>query len=116
MHWPAAVGGESVSVHVHNIDIARSLRNAFVDNFQAFVDEREDQAIDDFIRVNLTALDAESGCLAFDKLQDISITGLSARVRVVALKTCATLLPEPAHLDKLIGYAICAGITALLGG
>ena len=110
------MGGESVSVHVDNVDIAGSLCNTFVNNFQTFVDERKNQAIDDFICVDLTTLDAEFGRLALDNLENFGITGLCARVGIIAVKTCTTFLPDPAHLNKYIRYAICAWITTLVGG
>ncbi len=49
-HGAAAIGGETVAVEIHQIDVRGSLRDAVLEDAGAFVDQRIDAALDDLLR------------------------------------------------------------------
>src|SRR5579864_5439412 len=49
-HRPAAMRRESISVEINNVDVDGAEGEAFLQNPRAFIDERVDAALDDFLR------------------------------------------------------------------
>src|SRR3954451_6894490 len=50
-HGTAAPGGESVAVEVDDVDIRRSQGDSLAEDMRAFIHQREDGAIDNFVTI-----------------------------------------------------------------
>ena len=48
-HWAASPAGEAIAVNVDDIDIAGSIGNAFLQNFDAFYDQCQDKTVNNFV-------------------------------------------------------------------
>ncbi len=116
VHWPATPGREAITVDVHDIDIARTLRNAFLDNFHALIDQRINEPIDDFLGIDVAPQNAERLGLALDDHLNFRIGCFRSRVRVIPIKSSAAFLSEMPGLDEHICNAVRPGVTALVFG
>src|SRR5258708_15605754 len=60
-HGPAPMRGETVAVEIDDVDVHGTERDAFFEESRAFVHQRVDAAVDDFLRGNLALRDAGFG-------------------------------------------------------
>src|SRR6187549_1154235 len=67
-HRPAALHRKTITGEIDHIDVRRALRDAFLQDLRAFVDQRIQQAIDDLGVGNLARFDFECFPLFFDDL------------------------------------------------
>src|SRR5436305_8978150 len=52
-HRPAAIDGPAVAIDPDDIDVGRTLGNAFLEDFRALVDHRVERPLDDFLVADL---------------------------------------------------------------
>ena len=116
VHRASAPCRKTVAVDINDVDVAGPLRDALFDDAHAFVDQRIDQAIDDFIVGYVATLDAKRRRLALDDLQYRRVAGVFACLRIVLIETGAGLLAQPAHLGEHVGDTVRARIAALRFG
>src|ERR1700688_4440665 len=69
-HRAAAIPREAEAEDPHDVDVTRPQRDAVAEELGALVDEREHAALDDFLVLDLAALDAEALRLGDDELVD----------------------------------------------
>ena len=100
-HRPAAIRGKAVAVEIDDVDIDRAERVALFENARAFVDERIDAAIDNFIRGNLPLRDACLGSPLAHEGRDFGI-GNRAAIFVVLVPARAGFLAVPPHFAQAI--------------
>ena len=90
---------------VDDVDVARTLRDALLDDAQPFVDQREDEPVDDLVGGDRPPLDTELARAALHDREDPGVGTSRAPRVIVAIETGAALLTEPAHFDERVGHA-----------
>src|SRR4030095_673761 len=94
--WKAVAG------QVHNVDIARTQRNAFGQDARGFVDQGIDAAFDDFSVVDLARNKADLNAIGVDQCVDLGIANRRAAAALVAIPALAALLAESPQLDHAV--------------
>src|SRR5205807_2508991 len=93
----------AVAVDPHHVDIARPVRDAFLQDPGALVDHRVDHALDDFLFVDRPARNAGSPRRFDDDLLDLGIGRRGARARLVDVIAFAGFLAEAPRLAQRVG-------------
>src|SRR5687767_15076123 len=98
MHRAAAPDREAVAGEVDHVDVAGLAGNAVFQDVRAFVHQRIDQALHDFLVGDLARRDAEFLAVVFDHLVDQLRRDRVALARCVVVPAGAGLLAEAAQL------------------
>ena len=104
-HRSAALHGKTVAGEVHDVDVGRALRDAFLQDVRAFVHQRIQQAIDDLRVGDLARHDLQRLAFLVDDLVDHRIRNRIALAGFVAIPAEPGLLSETAELADAIGDA-----------
>src|SRR5258707_138403 len=115
VHGAAAPDGEAIAGQVDHVDIARLAGDAVFQDVGAFVDQGEDQALDDFLIGDLARGDAQLLAVGLDHLVDQLGRDGIALARLVVVPARAGLLAEAAQLAQLVGRAAVLHVGALDG-
>src|ERR1700740_1847002 len=100
-HGAAAISGKPIPVEINDVDVYGAQGVALFQDSRAFIYERVDQAIHNFVLADLALWDARfCGPLAHE-LRDFWIWDRAA-IFVVFVPTRAGLLPIASHLAKTI--------------
>src|SRR5580700_4162031 len=105
-HRPPAPGREAIAVDVDRIDVARTKRNAFVEELGAGVRELEEQALDDFIGSDRAPRDPLALRLVGIHRLDLGIWLRRALALGIEIKATARLLAEAAKLCDLVVHRV----------
>src|SRR5690606_9859941 len=99
----AAPARKAVAVQPDQVDVAGACGDTFLKDARAFVDHRQDQAVDDLFRADFAARDAMR---LGDRLNDrghLRVVAGRAPALVVAIVAFARLLSETTGFDECIG-------------
>src|SRR5947208_5172689 len=113
-HRPAAIRRKAIAGEIDHVDVGGAQRDPFFQDIRAFVHQRVDAALDDFLIRDRARLDAELGAVIGDELVDLRVDHRNAAARAVAVEALAGLLPEAALLSDEVGDLGVDEIRALL--
>src|SRR5579883_2462513 len=102
-HRSAAPSREAIAGEIDDVDVARSERDALLEDLGALVDQRVDGALDDLLVGDRLALDAQPLRFRGDHLLDLGIGERRAAALLVAVPAGTGLLPVAALLADLVG-------------
>src|SRR5439155_22433236 len=94
-HRAAGLGRPAVSIEPDQIDVARPLRDPFLENSCALIDHRINQALMNFGVADLAAGDAELATGIHDQHLHIGIRNWRPGSRIVPVVSSSSLLTEP---------------------
>src|SRR5580692_414421 len=101
IHRTTAPYRPAIAMHPDYVEIAGPARDTFIEDARAFVDHRQDHALDDFLLTDRPAVDAEPRRSLEDCLFDLRIGERRARTGLVAE------VPLPGLLAVMPGFAQC---------
>src|SRR5207248_10736379 len=104
-HRSAAIARKAVAGEIHDVDIGRAQRNAFVEKLRALVHERVDATLDDLLLGDLARREAVFLTVVVDQRIDRRIGQRVATTGLVAIPAEPRLLAEAAELAQPIGDA-----------
>src|SRR5207302_10218918 len=90
VHRAALVGREPVAVHIHDVHVAGAYGDALFDDARAFVHQRVQQPVEDFLIGDLTALDGKMARYRLDERHHLRVRG--ARASLVTVEALTRLL------------------------
>src|SRR5436190_1257489 len=102
-HGPATPGRKAVAMDIHDVDIGGAEGEAFFQDFRSFVDEGEDRALDNFLGVDRSALNAGRASTIGDDFLHFGIRHWRAAAFGIAIPSSAGLLSKAAELAQSIG-------------
>ena len=95
-HRPAAITRESITRAPHHVDVAGALRDAFFEDADPLVEQREDAALEDFLRRCAGAARWPSSAARRARMPlRFRIVMARAIALLVAIEPLAGLLPQP---------------------
>src|ERR1700730_12029983 len=97
-HGPAAIQRKAITGQINDVDVGRALGDALLEDARAFVDQREDAALDDLDIGDLAWRDANLVAIAADQFVDGRIGISAALARSVTIPAEPRLLTETAQL------------------
>src|SRR5690348_2317582 len=100
-HRPTAMSREAIPVDENDVDINRAKCVAFFEYARAFVDERIDAAIDDFVRGNLPLWDSRFCSTFANEIGDRRI-GMGIAILVILEPTGPSFLPQPPNFTQAV--------------
>ena len=112
-HRPAAIDREAVAIDIGHIDVGGAQRDAFLENLRPLVDQRQNAAIDDLLRIGLVPRFVLLEPFLFDDCRDLWVGQRGAAAFGVAVETGAgltvsaasTLVPATWPVRLAIGAA-----------
>src|SRR5690349_3817162 len=113
-HRPAAVGREAVAGEVNHVDVRGAQRDAFLEDLRAFVDQRVDEALHDFLVGNRSRLDPLLFPVVSDDPVHFGIGDGFPISRLIEIPALAGLLPEAAELRDPVAHLRIDEVGALL--
>src|SRR3954466_2926776 len=103
-HRATAITRKTITIDIHNIDITGPQRDAFLQDFRAFIDQGENAALKNLLIGDWTSFDTGLlGCFD-DQFLDNRIGNRIAVAGLVPKPARTSLLPETAQFANLIGY------------
>ena len=103
-HRPAAETRKAVAVDVDDVDVAGAQRDAFLEDLRAFIDQRVNATLEDFLVADLAALDARLLRGFDDKVFDDGIRNRIAVARFVTIPAGTRFLAEAAKFAHLVRH------------
>src|SRR5262245_18428322 len=101
-HRSSAPRWKAVTARVDDVDVGGAARVAFFEHAGAFVDQRVDRALDDFLIAEWASTNAGRSGRTLDERQHLGI-GRRLSVLAVDIPALAGLLSEPAHFAQCVG-------------
>src|SRR5882757_5146148 len=86
----------------HKIDVTGTLRNSFLENAHAFIDQRINQPLVNLLIAEFTACDVQLAASIDNQFFNVRIRNRRARSGFVSIIACAGLLPEPPRFTQCI--------------
>ena len=103
-HRSAAMQRKAVAGQVDHVDIGRALRDAFVEDARAFVDQREDAALDDLVRRRSCAARCRAPCDSRRSARRPPDRATASRLPgFIAIPALPGLLAEASELAQPVG-------------
>src|SRR5439155_26373929 len=99
-HGSTAVGGETITVDINDVDVHGPQRDALLEDPGAFVDERIYGSLYDLVVADCAPLDARCAGAFLDNLFHLGIRHSSPVVRFVLVPARAGLLAKASHFTQ----------------
>ena len=103
-HGAAAIGGESIAVEVHQVDVRGSLRDTVLEDAGSLIDERVNTAFDDLLRAHTARREALFAPIVLDDGGDCRIRNRMPRAGLVLVPARAGFLAEAAGLAQNVRH------------
>jgi len=105
-HRPTAMRGESVAIHINDVDVHRAQGDAIFQNARAFIDQRIHHPVEDFLWRNFAADNASCGGALgddfFDAMNQQSIANRAALMRTDVEESMQLALAESEAQFRLL--------------